>query len=108
MGVVSPSDDELEFQAPVIEQDEDEHGAQWFTRLQKWHAEDANHALVHTALDSHRRDMFASYPLTAGRPSMESIDECKGAASVKERSKFTDSRRYSYPTTRGAVLAYHS
>ncbi|KIV77557.1 hypothetical protein PV11_09347 [Exophiala sideris] len=73
MGVVSPSDDELEIQAGVVEQEEDESGTQWFNRLQEWHSN--NNALFHTALDSHRRDMFASYPLTPGQPSMASIDE---------------------------------
>jgi hypothetical protein len=55
-------------------EEEYENKAQWLDALRQ---HESRNALVHTPVDSHRRDLFASYPPIAGRPSMESIDECE-------------------------------
>ncbi|EXJ96101.1 hypothetical protein A1O1_01227 [Capronia coronata CBS 617.96] len=39
------------------------------------HGSKTSHVLVPTILDSHRRDLFASYPAMGGRHSMQSVDE---------------------------------
>lgn len=76
MGIVDLFDDPFGDQAQAAVEEEYENRAQWLDALRQHESRNAN-ALVHTPVDSHRRDLFASYPPIAGRPSMESIDECE-------------------------------
>lgn len=55
---------------------------------------EASNVLVHTMLDSHRRDLFSSYPAMAGRYSMESVDECKAAALCFEATQLIQADFY--------------
>ncbi|KAJ9496494.1 hypothetical protein H2202_008157 [Exophiala xenobiotica] len=72
MGVVDLFDDPSGDRAQAAVEEEYENKAQWLDALRQ---HESRNALVHTPVDSHRRDLFASYPPIAGRPSMESIDE---------------------------------
>jgi hypothetical protein len=74
MVVCYPIDDELELQAQDASQEEETDGTR---TLAGFHVAETTNALIPIMLDSHRRDVFASYPPMAVRPTMESIDECE-------------------------------
>ena len=111
MGVVDLLDDPLGDQAQAAVEEEYENKAQWLDALRQHETKNAN-ALIHTPVDSHRRDLFASYPPIAGRPSIESIDECEPTTRppflfAQPAPRLTRARRCLDFPKRRALSAHH-